>query len=100
MRRRRTIALCTVLPAVAITTIVTMLIILKRRRKRRLEQQRFEDTIKLIRDDDTGFPYTVFLSYSSLEREFVVPHVRQPMEVSPSGKHVRVMYTPLIPTFI
>ena len=82
MRRRRTIALSTVLPAVAIAIIVATVIILYRRRKRRLKQQQFDDTLQLIRDEDTGFLFTVFLSYSSLDREFVIQHVRQPMEVS------------------
>ena len=82
MRRRRTIALSTVLPAAAIATIVAMVTILYRRHKRRLKQQRFDDTLQLIRDEDTGFLFTVFLSYSSLDREFVIQHIRQPMEVS------------------
>ena len=82
MRRRRTIALSTVLPAAAIATIVAMVTILYRRHKRRLKQQQFDDTLQLIRDEDTGFLFTVFLSYSSLDREFGIQHVRQPMEVS------------------
>ena len=82
MRRRRTIALSTVLPAAAIATIVATVTILYRRHKRRLKQQQFDDTLQLIRDEDTGFLFTVFLSYSSLDREFVIQHVRQPMEVS------------------
>ena len=82
MRRRRTIALSTVLPAAAIATIVATVTILYRRHKRRLKQQRFDDTLQLIRDEDTGFLFTVFLSYSSLDREFVIQHIRKPMEVS------------------
>ena len=82
MWRMRTIALSTVLPAVAIAMIVAMVIILKRRYKRRLEQQQFDDTLQLIREEDTGFPYTVFLAYSSIDRDFVIKHIREPMEVS------------------
>ena len=83
MRRRRTIALSTVLPAAAIATIVAMVIILYRRRKRRLEQQRFDDTLRLIREELIGYEHTVFLSCSSVDREFVNQHIRQPMQVSP-----------------
>ena len=82
MRRQRTIALSTVLPAVAIATIVAMVTIMHRRHKRRVKQQRFDDTLQLIRDEDTGFLFTVFLSYCSIDREFVIQHIRQPMEVS------------------
>ena len=83
IRRRRTIALSTVLPAAAIATIVAMVIILYRRRKRRLEQQRFDDTLRLIREELIGYEHTVFLSCSSVDREFVNQHIRQPMQVSP-----------------
>ena len=82
MRRRRTIALSTVLPAVAIAMIVAMVIFLKRRYKRRLEQRQLDDTLQLIREEDTGFPYTVFLAYSSIDRDFVIKQIREPMEVS------------------
>ena len=82
-RRRITIALSTVLPAVAIATIVAMVIILYRRRKRRLEQQRFDDTVQLIREELIGYEHTVFLSCSSVDREFVNQHIRQPMQVRP-----------------
>ena len=83
IRRQRTIALSTVLPAAAIATIVAMVIILYRRRKRRLEQQRFDDTLRLIREELIGYEHTVFLSCSSVDREFVNQHIRQPMQVSP-----------------
>ena len=83
MRRRRTIALSTMLPAVAIATIVAMVIIMYRRRKRRLEQQRFDETLQLIRMELIGYEYTVFLSCSSVDREFVNQHIRQPMQVRP-----------------
>ena len=82
-RRRITIALSTVLPAVAIATIVAMVIILYRRRKRRLEQQRFDDTVQLIREELIGYEHTVFLSCSSVDREFVNQHIRQSMQVRP-----------------
>ena len=81
-RRRRTIALSTVLPGIAIVAIVTVVTILYRRHKRRLEQQRFEDTLQLIREEHTGYPYTVFLSYCGSDSEFVAEHIRHPMEVS------------------
>ena len=81
-RRRRNIALSTVLPGVAIAAIATVVTILYRRHKRRLEQQKLEDTLQLIREEHTGYPYTVFLSYCSSDGEFVAEHIRQPMEVS------------------
>ena len=83
MRRRRTIALSTVPPAAAIAAIVAMVIILYRRRKRRLEQQRFDDTLQLIREELIGYEHTVFLSCSSVDREFVNQHIRKPMQVRP-----------------
>ena len=83
IRRRRNIALSTVLPAAAIATIVAMVIILYRRRKRRLEQQRFDDTLRLIKEELIGYEHTVFLSCSSVDREFVNQHIRKPMQVRP-----------------
>ena len=83
IRRRRTIALSTVLPAAATATIVATVTILYRRRKRRLEQQRFDDTLRLIREELIGYEHTVFLSCSSIDREFVNQHIRKPMQVRP-----------------
>ena len=71
-RRRRTIVLSTLLPAVAIAAIVTAVTIQYRRYRRRLVQRQLEDRLQLIQEENTGCQYTVFLSYSSLDTEFVV----------------------------
>ena len=81
MRKLRTILLSTILPGLGAAAIVTGLIITYRRYKRRLEKQRLEDMLRLIQEEHTGFMFTVFLSYSSLDGEFVVPHIRQPLQV-------------------
>ena len=92
IRRRRNIALSTVLPAAAIATIVAMVIILYRRRKRRLEQQKFDDTLRLIREELIGYEHTVFLSCSSVDREFVNHHIRKPMQVRPLKLFLTYLY--------
>ena len=80
-RRLRNILLSTILPAVAFVVSVSAFIKLHKRYKRKKLQRRFEDRIRLIQDDTTGFTFTVFLSYCSLDGEFVVRHIRQPLEV-------------------
>ena len=80
-RKRRTILLSTILPGFSLAAIATGLVILYKRYKRRLVQQRLDDRLRLIQEEQTGFKFTVFLSYCSLDAEFVVPHIRQPLEV-------------------
>ena len=80
-RKRRTILLSTILPGFSLAAIATGLVILYRRYKRRLVQKRLDDRLRLIQEEQTGFKFTVFLSYCSLDAEFVVPHIRQPLEV-------------------
>ena len=68
-RRRRTILLSTLIPGFCLAAIVTaaiIKIISYKRHKRRLEHQRHEDRLRLIQENDIGFPFTLFLSYCSL----------------------------------
>ena len=80
-RRRRTIVLSTLLPIITLAAIIGAIIFSYRRYKRRQEQRLLEDKLRLIQEELTRFPYTVFLSYSSDDTEFVRQHIRPQMEV-------------------
>ena len=81
-RRRRTILLSTVLPGIALAAIIAVIIAGYRRYKRRRAQRLLDDKLRLIQEELTRYPYTVFLSYSSDDVEFVRQHIRPQMEVS------------------
>ena len=80
-RRLRIIILCSTIPTICITAAVIVTYLVVTRRRKRLAYKQFEDTVKLIRDGDSGFEYPVFLSYSSENHTFVVHHILKPLQV-------------------
>ena len=77
-KRLKTILLSTLLPSAALIVIVTSILLYKRHKKNLLRQQ-FADGIRRLRRNADRFP--VFLSYSSEDKDFVRPHMLQPMQV-------------------
>ena len=77
-KRLKTILLSTLLPSAALIIIVTSILLYKRYKKNLL-RQRFADGIRSLRRNTDIFP--VFLSYSSEDKDFVRPHMLQPMQV-------------------
>ena len=77
--------LASVLPVLSfIVAIVTVfiLIIIYRQRKRKLLRHKFEDKLHLVQENKMKFKFPVFLSYSSLDFDFVANHIRQQLQVS------------------
>ena len=83
-RERRTILLSTIIPGITVIIVSITVWTLYRRRKRRLLRERREDQLRLVQETNTLFNFPVFLSYSSLDKEFVANHVHQPLQVQPS----------------
>ena len=81
VRRRRIIIICSTIPTISLATAVIVTYILVTRRRKRLASQQFEDTVRLIRDGDTGFQFPVFLSFSSENQAFVLKHILEPLQV-------------------
>ena len=80
-RRIRNILLSTLIPAAVVAITVATSIALYKRYKRKRRQRNLEERIRFIQDDKTGFTFTVFLSFCSLDQEFVVRQIHQPLEV-------------------
>ena len=81
-RKLRAILLSTLLPVCTIAAVVTVVVTLHKRYKRKLKQQRLEDKLQIIQANNTRLPFTLFLSYCSLDAKFVVEHVLRPLQVS------------------
>lgn len=80
IRQRRIIVLSTTLPTIAVAVMVITALYVFKRRKRKLVDQRYADKVRLLREDNIGFVYPVFLSYSSVDHDFVVPNTLRPLE--------------------
>ena len=83
-RERITILLSTIIPGISVIIVSITVRTLYRRRKRRLLRERRDDQLRLVQETNTLFNFPVFLSYSSLDNDFVANHVRQPLQVQPS----------------
>ena len=81
IRRRRVIILCSTIPTVCVAVAIIGTYRVITRRRKRLTYQQFEDTVKLIRDGDSGLQFPVFLSYSSEDQVFVLNHILEPLQV-------------------
>ena len=81
IRQRRIIVLSTTLPTIAVAVMVITALYVFKRRKRKFVDQRYADKVRLLREDNIGFVYPVFLSYSSVDHDFVVPNILRPLEV-------------------
>ena len=80
-RRLRVILLASTIPSFIVIVTLTGVIVGFKRHKKRLAQQRFEDLVKLLQDDGTGFEFLAFVSYSSEDSHLVFPHVLLPLRV-------------------
>ena len=80
-RKRRILLLSTILPGCSVSVIITLLVFLYKRHKRKLKQHSLDVRRRQIQEDKTGFKFTLFLSYSSFDADFVVEHVRLPLQV-------------------
>ena len=80
-RKRRILLLSTILPGCSVSVFITLLVFLYKRHKRKLKQHILDVRRRQIQEDNTGFKFTLFLSYSSLDADFVVEHVRLPLQV-------------------
>ena len=80
-RRLRIILLSTLIPVLAIAGFAATVVITVKRHRQKLARSRLEDKIRLIHEDDIGYLFPVFLSYSSEDHPFVHRNILQPLQV-------------------
>ena len=81
IRRRRKIILATVIPSVTLVFVICVTIGIVKQRRRTLRRKRFDDRVRLLQDDNVDFRFLVFLSFSSEDDQFVMEHVKTPLQV-------------------
>ena len=81
-RKRIAVLTSTIIPAVGVSVLFVVILILCKRRRRKKLRQQFEDRLRLLYENNLEYQFPVFLSYSSIDSEFVVQHVRQPLQVT------------------
>ena len=81
-RKRIAVLASSIIPAVGVSILFVVILILCKRRRRKKLQQQFEDRLRLLYENNLEYQFPVFLSYSSTDSEFVVQHVRQPLQVT------------------
>ena len=80
-RTLRKILLSSVIPtAIATLLLMVFIYVVKRYRKKKF-YQRLKDQVGLLHDDEIGFRFPVFMSFSSDDSEFVLPNVLSPLQV-------------------
>ncbi|MEW8545311.1 MAG: hypothetical protein AB2693_17455 [Candidatus Thiodiazotropha sp.] len=82
IRKRRNVLLSILLPITGVSLLALITIYLYRRRQRRLLWQRYADRIHLIRENNAEFEFPVFLSYCSVDNDFVINNVLRPLKVT------------------
>ena len=80
-RRRRIILLSSILSTSGVVAIALIIIILVKRQRRRRLYERIEGQIGLLREDLTGYKIPVFVSFSSMDDEFIAKEVLGPLQV-------------------
>ena len=80
--KRGVILLTSALSIIAALLLVLVMINLYKRYKRKHLAQRYADRVRLLRDNNIGFKFPVFLSYCSDDREFVLFNILRPLRVS------------------
>ena len=80
-RKRRTVLLSTLLPITGVSLVILITVYLYRRRQRRLLWQRYTDRVHLVRENNAEFEFPVFLSYCSVDNDFVTKNVLHPLQV-------------------
>lgn len=81
-RKRIAVLVSSIIPAVGVSVLFVVILILFKRRRRKKLQQQVEDRLRLLYENNLDYQFPVFLSYSSIDSEFVVQHVRQPLQVT------------------
>ena len=95
-RKRTTILLSTMLPGFSLVTAVAISIALHRRRKRKIQEQHLQKRVRLIQTGTTGYSFTAFLAYSSIDAEFARKRISVPLQV---GSFLCSFFTQCISTF-
>ena len=81
-REKRKLLLSVLLPALSIgLTGIIIFKVFKTYRRRKI-QRRIEDQVELLQEGTQEFRFPVFLSFSSEDIEFVLPHIHQPLLAS------------------
>ena len=81
-QQRSNIFLASVLSVIALLLLVLVVVKMYKRHKRKNLDQRYADRVRLLQENNIGFKYPVFLSYSSDDREFVLFNILRPLRVS------------------
>ena len=81
-RRIRRVLLSTLIPTTVVAVMILITVYLYRRRQRRLQWQRYTDRVRLLRNNTGQFQFPVFLSYCSVDNEFVTRNVLRPLQVA------------------
>lgn len=79
-RRIKRVLLSTLIPTTVVSAMAMTTIYLYRRHQRRLIWQRYTDRVRLLRENNVEFQFPVFLSYCSVDNEFVTINVLRPLQ--------------------
>ena len=86
IRRRNRLLMLTIIPTLSIAAIVVVGIFVVRRRRKNMASKRLEERVRLLHDNDTGFQFPIFLSYSSEDEPFVYENIYKPLQVRYTNK--------------
>ena len=81
-RKVRKLLLITLLPCASLGILVFISTVFFKWYKRKKVYRRLREQIDLIREDQLGYRFPVFLSYASEDSDFVESNILQPLEVS------------------
>ena len=90
VRRRRKLILSTTIPTLSVLTVIITAAVLVKRHKKQIDDKRFNDTLKQLRNGGIGLEIPVFLSFSSQDEGFVIGNVLNPLQVKYTSHSTKV----------
>lgn len=80
LRRKQEMIWMAIILTIFVSLVILVLMIYYRRRRAILLKKKFDDRVRLLRENNLNFPFPVFLSYASADKDFVDRNIRQQLQ--------------------